>query len=212
MRTPGCHQPVDVRLRCVPYAHSPQDDWVGRGDGEDRPGSAAPGRSTTTAAALAIMTTASSPGVRLSVGGRGYLGSMTGAPEDREVRIELPQDVRAAAEARQAVLATLTRWRLVALLEEVTLVVSELVTNAVKHGMPPISLSMTRAARHVRVDVHDEAQENPSSGPVSQDAESGRGLAIVEAVTRTSGVEQIEDDGKVVYATFDAPVERPEGR
>lgn len=147
--------------------------------------------------------------LRLSGSACGYLPPMMDSPD--EVHIKLSHDVRAAGEARQAVRVVLGRWRLLPLIEEVTLVVSELVTNAVKYGLPPVNLMLTRAARQLRVGVHDDVVCTLPIGPASEEAESGRGLAIVAAVTRTSGVEQVEDDGKVVYATFDTPAEDGSG-
>ena len=146
---------------------------------------------------------------RLSPRTAGYAKNVSGGASEDEVHVVLSDGPLAAGEARQAVRAVLAGWRLQGLLDEVTLVVSELVTNAVRHGLPPVRLVLTRVARELRVDVHDEGAGRPSRRIVPEESESGRGLAIVEAVTRSTGVEQSEDDGKVVYATFDVPAERP---
>lgn len=122
-----------------------------------------------------------------------------------EVRVDLPDDLRAPAEARRAVRVALGQWRLPALVDAVSLAVSELVTNAVRHGLPPVRLVLQRRSRDVRVDVHDEGQGEPTRRTAGEAEESGRGLAIVEAVSETSGVEQVDDDGKITYATFEAP-------
>ncbi len=146
---------------------------------------------------------------RLSPRTAGYAKNVIGGAGEDEVQVVLSDGPRAAGEARQAVRAVLAGWRLQGLLDEVTLVVSELVTNAVRHGLPPVRLVLTRVARELRVDVHDDGAGRPSRRIVPEESESGRGLAIVEAVTRSTGVEQSENDGKVVYATFDVPAERP---
>ena len=148
---------------------------------------------------------------RLSPCTAGYAKNVIGGASEDEVHVVLSDGPRAAGEARQAVRAVLAGWRLQGLLDEVTLVVSELVTNAVRHGLPPVRLVLTRVARELRVDVHDDGAGRPSRRivPEESESESGRVLAIVEAVTRSTGVEQSENDGKVVYATFDVPAERP---
>lgn len=78
--------------------------------------------------------------------------------------------------------------------------VSELVGNAVRHGRPPVNLRLRRAGRGVQVDVHDEDSSAPAVAPATSEAESGRGLLLVDAVAADSGVAQIEGDGKVVWA------------
>ena len=84
------------------------------------------------------------------------------------------------------------------------LAASELVTNALRHGSPPISMLLCRHRRDVRLDVHDG---DPSPIPAQQQrgrdlAESGRGLEIVRAVSDESGSERIEGDGKTAFATW----------
>ncbi|MDX6197872.1 MAG: hypothetical protein QOJ79_1023 [Actinomycetota bacterium] len=123
--------------------------------------------------------------------------------------MELPPDLTAAREARAATRRVLPRWSLGALLEPVLLVVSELVGNAVRHGRPPVGLRLRKAGRGVRVDVHDESAGAPAAAHATGDAESGRGLLLVDAVAAESGVEQIEGDGKVVWARVEP---EPNGR
>lgn len=124
-----------------------------------------------------------------------------------DVQIDLPPDLTAAREARAAARRVLPRWRLGALLDPVLLVVSELVGNAVRHGRPPVNLRLRRVGRGVQVDVHDEESHPPGGGPATRDAESGRGLLLVDAVAADSGVEHIDGDGKVVWARVEPELE-----
>jgi anti-sigma regulatory factor (Ser/Thr protein kinase) len=102
------------------------------------------------------------------------------------LRLDLPADPIAAHAARVA-LAALTASA------EASLVVGELVTNAVVHGAPPITLSAIPHGRALRVEVHDG---RPDLGPPAADS---RGLRLVEAVALQWGV-QARADGKVVWA------------
>ena len=126
------------------------------------------------------------------------------APVDDElVSVELRPDQQAPGQARQATREALSRWQLPSLVDRVVLVVSELVTNSVRYGRPPLRLVLTRCSRSVRVDVHDAVAAGPQlCGPASPDAESGRGLLIVSAVADSVGVEQVPGDGKHVFADF----------
>jgi anti-sigma regulatory factor (Ser/Thr protein kinase) len=125
-----------------------------------------------------------------------------------EVQVELPPDLTAAREARAATKRVLPRWALGGLLEPVLLVVSELVGNAVRHGRPPVDLRLRKHGTGVRVAVHDEDSSAPSASVASSDAESGRGLLLVDAVAAETGVEQIEGDGKVVWAHVEPEPDR----
>jgi anti-sigma regulatory factor (Ser/Thr protein kinase) len=81
---------------------------------------------------------------------------------------------------------------------EANVVVSELVTNALQHGEPPISLVTERTAEIFRIGVCDKRHD---LGAVSRDSV---GLRIVEALSRSWGVEQVKHNGKCVWAEFPA--------
>ena len=119
-----------------------------------------------------------------------------------EVRVDLPPDLTAPRAARAEVRKALSRWRLLAFLDTVTLAVSELVGNAVVHGRPPVRLVLSRGERSLRAGVHDRAPSRPASRGAGDDAESGRGLAILDALADDSGVEELPQGGKIVFATF----------
>ena len=126
------------------------------------------------------------------------------------VHVDLPQDQRAPGQARRATRDALTAWRLTGLVDSVVLAVSELVTNAVRHGRPTVFLELLRRSDRVSVRVHDGDPTAPpgAGGEVTADAESGRGLAIVRELADDLAVEQVTDDGKVVRVDFDASSDR----
>jgi anti-sigma regulatory factor (Ser/Thr protein kinase) len=121
------------------------------------------------------------------------------------VRVDLRPGPHAPGEARRAARDVLRRWELPALVDRVVLVVSELVTNSVRYGRPPLRLDLHRLRTCVRVDVHDTVPAEPvvhGRTEVDVERESGRGLLIVSAVADEVGVEQVPGDGKHVYASF----------
>jgi anti-sigma regulatory factor (Ser/Thr protein kinase) len=90
------------------------------------------------------------------------------------------------------------------LVECAELGVSELVTNALLHARPPLSVRVRGTREHPRVEVRDGSVEMPlmpTAGP--QDEADllltfGRGLSIVARCSTAWGVE-IEEDGKIVW-------------
>ena len=126
-----------------------------------------------------------------------------GSNDPDSARFNLPDDDRAAGQARRQVRLTFVRWRLAGLIEDAALAVSELVTNAVRHGLPPIGLLLRRRVGEVRIEVNDARPEVTANRTPGGDlAESGRGLDIVEAVSDDAGSEQIPGDGKLLYVAW----------
>jgi two-component sensor histidine kinase len=83
--------------------------------------------------------------------------------------------------------------------------VSELVTNALLHGEPPISVRVRGTVEHPRIEVRDSSLEAPVLPTASEMDEHdellltyGRGLTLVARSADAWGAE-IEDDGKVVW-------------
>ena len=125
--------------------------------------------------------------------------------EQERVDVHLPDDVSAPGSARHAVGPLLARWSLPELLDPVLLTVSELVTNAVRYGRPPVRLSLHRRPGGVEIGVHDAVALPPADPSLpDDDAEHGRGLALVKALADETGVRP-EGDGKVVWARFSGP-------
>ncbi|MFJ2176701.1 ATP-binding protein [Streptomyces sp. NPDC087851] len=86
--------------------------------------------------------------------------------------------------------------------DDVRLIVSELVTNAVRYGTEPgdsvlVVLAVTDAC--VRVEVRDPVRRRPRFRVASQERDRGRGLIIVEALAECWGVAD-RPFGKAVWA------------
>ncbi|GAA2215793.1 hypothetical protein GCM10009850_112610 [Nonomuraea monospora] len=111
---------------------------------------------------------------------------------------DLPAVPETVGAARRLVREALTAWGLSALADDLTVVVSEVVTNAVMHARSPMTLSLHRQGRSVRGEVTDHSPAWPAPLPAGPDEEHGRGLAIVAACTERWGVDPTPG-GKTVW-------------
>ena len=116
------------------------------------------------------------------------------------VTTELPADLTGPAAARDFVTAH-ARTAPLAVVDDAALLVSELVTNAVRYGEPPIRLKLCVDDGRIGVAVHDDGPRLPvvPSGPPGPDRPNGRGLLIVDAVARRWGVERAERGKRVWF-------------
>ncbi|MDE3719869.1 ATP-binding protein [Nocardiopsis sp. N85] len=119
-----------------------------------------------------------------------------------------PHSVSAAREI-SAVL--LREWDMTHLSPDVAVVVSELVTNAVRHGGPllpigageaGIQLSLMRSGSEFICAVRDGGDRLPLRRRADATMEGGRGLALVSAFAREWGVIPTPPGGKFVWAQF----------
>ena len=84
-------------------------------------------------------------------------------------------------------------------LDDALLLVSELVTNAVRHGAPPITMHVTCDHNTgMTVRVSDTNPTSPTAGPADHGQESGRGVGLVDVLSDEWGVEAAEA-GKAVW-------------
>lgn len=122
--------------------------------------------------------------------------------------IEKPE-VDVVAEVRHWVVDHLCRWEVVGgCRDDLLLVVSELVTNSVRHARTAFSISLHRSGGCVLVEVFDRDTRLPVLVGTDGQATSGRGLQIVAAVARDWGSRTEEQDGiqgKVVWAEMCPP-------
>jgi anti-sigma regulatory factor (Ser/Thr protein kinase) len=83
-------------------------------------------------------------------------------------------------------------------------VISELLTNAVRHGGCQCTLRVFDGARSLLIEVEDSSPKQPVLGPALKDnfGGSGRGLQMVKALSDTFGVKPLERCGKIVWASI----------
>lgn len=112
---------------------------------------------------------------------------------------ELAHDLRDPAAARALAREQLTAWRLPPdTADTVELVVSELVTNAVRYGTAPVTLRLIRTAS-LTCEVHDTSRSAPHLRHAQTVDEGGRGLFIVSQLASAWGTRYTRE-GKTIWA------------
>lgn len=136
--------------------------------------------------------------------------------------------------AREFARETLHGWGLAPLFDDIALVASELVTNALRHALLqrpdaasavrlpvqpgpdrtvepradarllPIRISLVHRAPQVVCAVSDPSSQGPVAREPDFVAESGRGLHLVDSFSRSWGWHPLAGAGKVVWAVFEA--------
>ncbi|SDC87124.1 SpoIIE family protein phosphatase [Nocardioides lianchengensis] len=127
------------------------------------------------------------------------------------VKVEEPQELTFTArlaevgtaprDARRAVADQLGRWGVRAeAVDDLVLITSELVTNALVHARPPIDLRLRRTGHQVVLEVRDRAQLRPRRRRPEESDENGRGLNIVEVLSESWGT-RTNESGKTVWCS-----------
>jgi anti-sigma regulatory factor (Ser/Thr protein kinase) len=107
--------------------------------------------------------------------------------DTRHASLELPATTGAPRVARRFTVETLQRWGVTGVIDTAELVVSEMVTNALRHARTGSRLELSESSGCLRIEVVDFGR----GGAVKADPElsdlGGRGLMLVEAMTRRWG-------------------------
>jgi anti-sigma regulatory factor (Ser/Thr protein kinase) len=114
-------------------------------------------------------------------------------------RLDLEQDPASVGAARQFVREVVRGWGAEDPDDTAALVASELVTNALHHAAGPVSLFGAGRLDRVVLSVTDGSTTPAEVEVRGLLAESGRGLALVQSLTRAWG-EELLPDGKRVWA------------
>jgi anti-sigma regulatory factor (Ser/Thr protein kinase) len=128
----------------------------------------------------------------------------------RAWRMTLPPARQAAGEARQATRKTLAAWGIGHLEEPATLLVSELVSNAIQHASAsrlPLELRLETSGAWLRIEVLDADPCLPQPRTADELDESGRGFVLVEAIADKWGASPAAA-GKTVWAELDTSAGR----
>ncbi|MFD0258893.1 SpoIIE family protein phosphatase [Kitasatospora indigofera] len=123
--------------------------------------------------------------------------------EDRIVTWELPSDPVVVAEARLLAAGALAAWGLEELVFTTELVVSELVTNAIRYGSAPVTLRLINESVLI-CEVSDGTSTSPRLRHARTTDEGGRGLFLVAQLCRRWGT-RYTDTGKIIWAEQNLP-------
>jgi hypothetical protein len=113
------------------------------------------------------------------------------------VRVSLPFEPASAHTGREVVCEACRDWDVTPHLGDAELVVSELVTNAVRHAAPPLRLTVSLRGAYLHVAVRDASARLPRQR--HSDDTGGRGLSLVDIVTTAWGSTPA-GEGKTVWA------------
>lgn len=139
-------------------------------------------------------------------GGAGSTGfaacALTGDPQD-------------ALDARHFTASMLRGWDMAALVDDVGVIVSELVSNASRYGLRrgaeadgtehPVWLGLLRQGSAVLCSVSDPGTDVPVVKEPDWDAETGRGLHVIDALSDSWGWTAPDRTGKAVWAVVSPP-------
>jgi Histidine kinase-like ATPase domain len=127
-------------------------------------------------------------------------------------------DTGSVRAARDFTVATLHRWGIAERSPDITIVVSELLTNALRHALPtcgetgprrPVRLGLLQPGPCVLCAVADPSKAAPTPQTPCSLTETGRGLHIIGALSDQWGYTTLNETGKVVWALFHSRLTPP---
>ncbi|OIK00507.1 histidine kinase [Streptomyces sp. MUSC 14] len=122
---------------------------------------------------------------------------------DRVAEWQVPSDPAAVSEVRASVTRTLTEWGLEELDFTTELILSELVTNAIRYGRAPIGVRLLRE-RTLICEVSDASTTSPHLRYAASTDEGGRGLFLVAQLADRWGT-RYTPSGKIIWAEQPLP-------
>lgn len=123
------------------------------------------------------------------------------APAPRYVA-HFPVDLASAGHARTLVAGACRTWGLPHVVPDAEVVATELVENAVQHGRGGCDVTVELGIGTVTIGVRDDSPQPPRILHPAPDEPGGRGLILVQAMSREWGFHPV-GGGKMVWATLD---------
>jgi anti-sigma regulatory factor (Ser/Thr protein kinase) len=120
----------------------------------------------------------------------------------RSAEREFPGEPSSAGAARRFLAGLLTDWRCEPMETSASLLLSELVANAVLHARSPVRVRIAVLDDALRLEVTDDSSRLPTRRTYSAQSTTGRGLALVERLGRRWGVE-VGAVGKTVWVELE---------
>jgi hypothetical protein len=124
-------------------------------------------------------------------------------PAENHVRWPLPPELTSAAQARHLIRNPLERWKLDELVPTTELLVSELVTNAIRYAVGEVTLRLVLEGSLV-CEVLDNSAALPQLRHAGRDEECGRGLEVVSQLSARWGARRTPK-GKIVWCEQQLP-------
>jgi anti-sigma regulatory factor (Ser/Thr protein kinase) len=113
--------------------------------------------------------------------------------------LALKMELSAPCQARAFVRAQHCHTHDGAVLDDALLLVSEMVTNAVLHGAPPLVVAVECAGPSLEIRVRDGSPDLPRQRQARADDENGRGMLLMSSIAQSWGVDTLERGGKEVW-------------
>ncbi|NEB95905.1 ATP-binding protein [Streptomyces bauhiniae] len=127
---------------------------------------------------------------------------------DDQAELRFNRAAASVGKARAFVRAALPAAQFRERIDDITLCVSELATNAVRHGSPAGHLFLVRVSVNeslLRIEVHDAGESRPVLRVPADDDLTGRGLVLVDSLADDWGTGPRDGLGKVVWVEFKVP-------
>ncbi|MFE9247986.1 ATP-binding protein [Streptomyces sp. NPDC007088] len=117
-----------------------------------------------------------------------------------------PADPGVVRAARGVVRTQLADWDLSPMADVTVLIVSELVTNSLRHAHGPIGVRLSRRSTCLFVEVSDPVPDAPRERTAHPDDEHGRGIRLLSRQSRSWGTNAApEGRGKTVWCELPVP-------
>ena len=145
------------------------------------------------------------------VGDERPAGSLMPSPQRVTEEWEFAPEPASTRDVRRRVVQVLEGAELHDFVASASLVVSELATNAVLHARTVFTVRLRVRGLVLRIEVQDGSRTAPVMRNFSNQATSGRGLRLVEGLSRSWGVEPAGGGpGTVVWAEIEPASDEPQ--
>lgn len=134
--------------------------------------------------------------------------SSASAASARCLCISIAADTALVARVRRSVCAALVSWGASTIADDMAVVASELVSNALEHAGGEAAVRLRMTDEQALLEVEDGSARRPKPRRVGAEAVEGRGLLLVTALATEWGWSPREQGGKTVWAALTVPAGR----